>query len=682
MNKIFVKNFRIKLAFFLIMAALIPIISLETISLYDGLRYQRHLLENFEKNDLNSQVRLFDYWLAHKTQEMTVMTLYFEEHYALNNDPLVLENILDILILQDSDIINTFYTSTEGLNIISGGQKGVVDGRNRKWYKNAMSSDIAISTPYKDVLTDKQVITFSGVIKENDEIKGVLGADIIFDQMMVQFFKPFDHHSTELLVFNQADEVVYTSNERLLPKAIMYRDFENNYNSLFAKEYVLKKHIPSLDIQVMLIFNRQQLLSNIDNRGMFMNTLEILLLTTLIVIILAFWIAKILNKPIQSLENKVQAIVEGQGIEDAYSGYEDLDEIILIFEELQKTIHQNTKSISTMRKELDEQNLTLTSLNAEYEKAYDELERFSNELSQKEGEYEDLVDNIVDLIWTIDHEGKLIYANDRLLEILGFSEQDFIGLDLDVIVPSLKSSNKDRSYELLYSRDYDAIDITFIDKNNEKHILTSTSTTRIFQNKQLVSVQGVSRDVTLEKKMYNELNVKNRDLMLINKIGKEMTMTDELPSILNLILDNVESLLEIKVATIRFLNAEDQLIVRALKGEEKELLWSKENVDLKHSHIGYVIHQCQPLILNTLEDIKVESDNPTITTLTAGYKVAILPLSNGDTTFGALSLIAMDTIDDRIVEVLLAFANSTSVALDRALVLKNYKEIILRRLKP
>lgn len=678
MNKLFIKNFRIKLAFFLIIAAFIPIAALETISIYDAIRYEKHVIENFEKVDLESQLYIFDYWLSKKMIEMQSMTTLFKEEVISDHSNNKITSTLDLLLLQDSDIVNTFYTDEMGLNLVSNGQQSVIDGRNRKWYKSAISEGIAVSSPYLDALTGKQVITFSSVIKDGETVVGVLGVDILFSQVIEKFFFPFNDSGTELITLNALSEVIYASSNYSPETVKKYINFQNDFTDIFESEYVLQKHIEALDIDAIIVFSRAKFFEKHFDRYFSSN---ILIIATLVVIVIAaIIISKLLSKPIHQLENKAKMIVEGKEVGNAYSGFEDLDDLLKLFEEFQYTIRQNEKSIINMRSELDERNRTLTALNEEYEKAYSELERFSVELAEKEGEYENLVGNIVDLIWNIDADGILTYGNNKLLELLGYEDHEFVGMELSEIVPSFKMSYSDNPYGLLHSRDYDAIDIEFVNKENEHVILTSTSTTRIFQSDRLVSIQGVSRDVTLEKRMFNELNSRNRDLMLINKIGKEMTMTDNLKSVLDLILDNVDSLFEMKVASIRFLDADGRLKVRAHKGNISELLWSKESIEVLESHIGYAIEHKHPIVLNSIEDVILEMDHPIIDKLIAGYKVVILPLSNSDSTFGALSIMSIDTIDQRILSVLSAFANSTSVALERAILFetlqKNYFKTI------
>lgn len=681
MNRIFIKNFRIKLAFFLIIAAFIPVAALETISIYDAIRYEKHVIENFEEVDLESQLHIFDYWLSKKMMEMQSMTDLFKEEVTSNHSNNNIASTLDLLLLQDSDIINTYYTDETGLNLVSNGQQGIVDGRNRKWYKTAISEGIAVSSPYLDALTGKQVITFSSVIKDGETIVGVLGVDILFSQVIEKFFFPFNDSGTELITLNSLGEVIYASSNYSTDAVEKYINFENDFTDIFESEYVLQKNIESLDINIIIVFSRAKFFEKHFDRNFRYFSSNVLIIATLVlIIIVAFIVSKLLSKPIHELENKAKMIVEGKEVSNAYSGFEDLDELLKLFEEFQYTIKQNEKSIINMRSELDERNRTLTSLNEEYEKAYSELERFSVELAEKEGEYENLVGNIVDLIWNIDADGVLTYGNNKLLELLGYEDHEFVGMELSEIVPSFKMAYSDNPYGLLHSRDYDAIDIEFVNKENEHAILTSTSTTRIFQNNRLVSIQGVSRDVTLEKRMFNELNSRNRDLMLINKIGKEMTMTDNLKSVLDLILDNVDSLFEMKVASIRFLDADGRLKVRAHKGNISELLWPKESIEVLESHIGYAIEHKHPIVLNSIEDIILEMDYPIIDKLVAGYKVVILPLSNSDSTFGALSIMSIDIIDQRILSVLSAFANSTSVALERAILFetlqKNYFKTI------
>lgn len=682
MNKICIKNYKTKLLVFLIIAALIPISALEVISIFDSLKYEQHVLQKLEDVDIDNQIRLFDYWLLSEQVDLSAMAVIVEE--SIEDDPSLdsLGTVLNILLFRNDNIMNTFYTSESGHNIVCSGQEPIVDGRNRKWYKDAVEYGLTVSKPYKDVLTGEQVLTFSYAIEKNGLLLGVLGVDISFSKIMNQYIETFSHASTELFIINEENNIVYQTSPFSRAQIMDYQNVSDKALTLFTKEVVINREIPKLDVEVFIIIDRFDYFHKnlIEKDGVDYNV-AVAVIFIVGICLSAYWVSSKITKPIDQLEKNVKSIVSDETALSTYIGYKDLDEIIDLFIEFQDTIHTNTKSILKMESELKERNQTLTGLNLEYEKAYEELERFSKELSEKERDYEVLVENIVDLIWSVDENGILTYCNEIMLETLGYEEQEFIGRSLLEIAPSFSMNYGNLTYHLLHSRDYDAIDIEFVDKHNEKIILTSTSTTRIFQNGKLSSIQGVSRDVTLEKKMFNELNVRNHDLMLINRIGKEMTLTDDLESVLNLVLENVDALFEISIATIRVLDKDNLLTVQACKGNESSLLWDIESPEAMDSHIGYAIKERRAVVLNSIEDIIVESDDRIIAMIADGYNAAILPLLNETNVYGALSILSIDTIDDRILEVLSAFANSTSVAMERALLFENLQKNYLKTIE-
>lgn len=682
MNKICIKNYKTKLLIFLIIAALIPITALEVISMFDSLKYEQHVFQKLEDVDIDNQVKLFDYWLLSNQVDLSAMAVIVEE--SIEDDPSLdsLDTVLDILLFRNDNIMNTFYTSEKGRDIVCSGQEAIVDGRNRKWYKDAVEYGFAMSKPYQDVLTGEQVLTFSYAIEKNGVLQGVLGIDMSFSEIMDRYIESFSHASTELFIINEENNIVFQTSPFTNKQIIEYQDMSEKELTLFTKEVVINWELPKLDVEVFLVIDRFDYFDKnlIKKNGVDHNvTMAVFLI--LGICLFAYWVSAKITKPIDQLEENVKSIVNDETALNNYLGYKDLDEIIDLFIEFQDTIHSNTKSILKMESELKERNQTLTGLNLEYEKAYEELERFSRELSEKERDYEVLVENIVDLIWSIDENGILTYCNEKMLEALGYEEQEFIGRSLLEIAPSFSMNYGNLTYHLLHSRDYDAIDIEFVDKQNEKMILTSTSTTRIFQNGKLSSIQGVSRDVTLEKKMFTELNVRNHDLMLINRIGKEMTLTDDLESVLNLVLDNVDALFEISIATIRVLDKNNLLTVQAYKGNEGSLLWAEESPEAMDSHIGYAIKERRSVVINSIEDIIVESDDRIIAMIADGYNAAILPLLNETNVYGALSILSIDKIDDRILEVLSAFANSTSVAMERALLFENLQKNYLKTIE-
>jgi len=654
MKKLFIKNFKIKILFLFLTAFIIPIIAFVILNYFDVLNYEDMIVGEINKDNAENQREVFEYWIRNKELDLKDRSAILEHYIYFNGINKGINNILDEIVMNDKDILTAYYTSENGEDYLNGNQEAVVDGREREWYTKALKSDISTSEPYVDVLTGELVVTFSKTVKNLDgTTNGVLGIDVLFSNIIDKFFKIFDDGVMNIAIFDKNDKIIFSTAD----------DFYEVKDDFDFVEY-----IESINIKLVLIKEEED-----DN----LKIIVLLIFVSVISIILIFEATKTLNEPIELLEKNITEIVKNGSKNVEFLGYKDLDDILNLFIEMNKYIEKNIKSIETMRVDLDERNKTLSRLNIEYEKAYKELEIFSLELSNKEREYENLVENIMDYIWIIDLNGKISYANEKLLSKLGYESFEILEKDFSCIVFDFKK-NPD-FYKILFTRDYDSIDIKFISKNNESQILTSSKTKRIYRDGKIISVQGISRDITNEKKMEKELSVKNKDLILINKISKEMAISNNLNNILNLILKEIRSLMDIEVSTIRIVN-DECLNLKAFSGDKNKLIFSDDSLEAMNSHVGCSVKNKEVFIINGIEDIKEKDDYKIIESVKEGNKFAIIPLISGTNEIGALSLITRKRIDKRIESVLIAFANSAAISVEKALLYErleiNYMQTI------
>lgn len=105
----------------------------------------------------------------------------------------------------------------------------------------------------------------------------------------------------------------------------------------------------------------------------------------------------------------------------------------------------------------------------------------------------------------------------------------------------------------------------------------------------------VTRDQTLSQR--------NRDLKLLNDIGEMLANTTEIDKILENILDEVMSYLDVEAGEI-FLMEEDGLSLRMAmhRGEAPDAFWTKDTFRVGEGFIGLVAESGKPIITNNLED--------------------------------------------------------------------------------
>ena len=106
------------------------------------------------------------------------------------------------------------------------------DPRVRLWYKSAVANKAQIWTPiYTEYTTKKRTISSAYPIFKNDNIQGVIGVDIIFDQLYDFFSRLKVGKNGEVLVINDSGEIVMSSKEG--QKFVKYIENKENQKSNF-----------------------------------------------------------------------------------------------------------------------------------------------------------------------------------------------------------------------------------------------------------------------------------------------------------------------------------------------------------------------------------------------------------------------------------------------------------------
>ncbi len=104
----------------------------------------------------------------------------------------------------------------------------------------------------------------------------------------------------------------------------------------------------------------------------------------------------------------------------------------------------------------------------------------------------------------------------------------------------------------------------------------------------------VARDTSLSQR--------NRDLKLLNDLGEMLANTFEIDKILENILDEVMTYLDVEAGEI-FLTEEDGLSLRMAthRGEAPDAFWTKDQFRLGEGFIGLVAESAKPLVTNALD---------------------------------------------------------------------------------
>jgi len=131
-------------------------------------------------------------------------------------------------------------------------------------------------------------------------------------------------------------------------------------------------------------------------------------------------------------------------------------------------------------------------------------ERIARELIESEKRFANLYQNILDIIFTIRLDGKILDLNPKGLEQIGYSEKDLEKLYIQDIIPESEWPQLEEAIRKRLEGDNSPFVFTIISKKGERFIV-ETRGTILNKDGKPYAIQGIARDITLQKKMEEQL---------------------------------------------------------------------------------------------------------------------------------------------------------------------------------
>ena len=120
-------------------------------------------------------------------------------------------------------------------------------------------------------------------------------------------------------------------------------------------------------------------------------------------------------------------------------------------------------------------------------------------LKESEEKYRDLLENIEDLIYVMDGDGKFTFFNKALMKFSGYSEDEIKAKNFkNLITPKSFQNAKEIFKRQLKGEDVGAFELQFIDKGGKLKI-SETRERLIWEGGKIVEVHGIGRDITDRK---------------------------------------------------------------------------------------------------------------------------------------------------------------------------------------
>ena len=203
----------------------------------------------------------------------------------------------------------------------------------------------------------------------------------------------------------------------------------------------------------------------------------------------------------------------------------------------------------------------------------------------------------------------------------------------------------------------DKEDYTEFTRDDERVIETLAAYAAVAIVNARIYADLVERDATLSQR--------NKDLGLLNDIGKMLANSTQTDEILEKTLDYILTYWEVEAGEI-FLTEEDGLSLRMAmhRGEAAESLWTKDQFRLGEGFVGVVAESGKPLVSNSLEKDMLYLRQEVVQ---AGSQcVAFIPLTAHGNTVGVMGIATrlLQCFEQREIELLTAIGTWAGTAIE------------------
>jgi len=138
-------------------------------------------------------------------------------------------------------------------------------------------------------------------------------------------------------------------------------------------------------------------------------------------------------------------------------------------------------------------------------------------LKESEKKYREILESIKEGYFEVDLEGNLVFFNDSMCDILGYSPEELLGKHYGTFIEM--ESEKFETFLNINEIDGKAIEFELIKKNREKIYVESSLSKKQNTERIVIGFYGLIRDVTKRKEAENKINRKLEFERIISKVS-------------------------------------------------------------------------------------------------------------------------------------------------------------------
>ena len=150
--------------------------------------------------------------------------------------------------------------------------------------------------------------------------------------------------------------------------------------------------------------------------------------------------------------------------------------------------------------------------------------RLERSLLKSEKRFQDMAENTSDWIWEMDAQGKYIYSNPVVEDIIGYPREEVIGRNFyDFFSSENKEALKARIFELMAEiKPIESLDNTLVRKDGVEVIMETSGVPCLDNRGNISCYRGVSRDISERKRSETRIHNLSQQLLKAQETERQM----------------------------------------------------------------------------------------------------------------------------------------------------------------
>lgn len=374
---------------------------------------------------------------AKSNQDFINLAKEVTDRYTKRENPLFLKttNQLKDIHSLDENISSAFIALERVNDIITNNYDYEIDSNYnlslREWYINTINENkTTITTPYVDLITNKTAITIAAPLKDNDEILGAVGLDILIENINLIMSEYKSKTNADIGLIYKTGQVLYKSdyNNTIEPTDIFIHElFDKNlasqilyggngikqYNFQEQEKYIAYFPVENANLIVFTTILKSEALAQV-NKFLYIN-LSILLGLLIVITVSLFFLRDIISKPLIKICSEMENYSDNISISLPAKYLDRKDEIGI----LSKGITLMLNNISSNIAKLEEKNQELHDA-----KEVINLERIL---------FETTLHSLGDGVISTDQNGNIQIMNEVAEKLTGWTCDEAYGLPFETV---------------------------------------------------------------------------------------------------------------------------------------------------------------------------------------------------------------------------------------------------------